>query len=87
MSLQILSHRLSINLEFPYFDNDYFSWLYVVMVKRYRTVKLPVKMFEAVEQLVKDHPEYGYSSIADFVKDAVRHHYLWCVHRIKVVEA
>ena len=44
------------------------------MAKQYRTVKLPAKMLEAVEQLVKDHPEYGYSSIADFVKDAVRHH-------------
>jgi Arc/MetJ-type ribon-helix-helix transcriptional regulator len=56
------------------------------MVKRYRTVKLPAKMLEAVEQLVKEHPEYGYSSIADFVKDSVRHHYLWSVHRIKIVE-
>jgi hypothetical protein len=43
-------------------------------------------MLEAVEQLVRDHPECGYSSIADFVKDSIRHHYCWYVHRIKFEE-
>ena len=68
------------------FPSCLFLMVVDVMVKRYRTVKLPAKMLEAVEQLVKDHPEYGYSSIADFVKDSVRHHYLGSVHRIKIVE-
>jgi len=56
------------------------------MDRRYRTVKLPSRMLEAVEQLMKEHPEYGYSSIADFVKDSIRHHYCWYVHKIKFVE-
>jgi len=47
------------------------------MNTRYRTVKLPSKMLEAVEQLVRGHPECGYSSIADFIKDSVRRHCCW----------
>jgi len=43
-------------------------------------------MLEAIELLIRDHPEYGYSSVADFVKDSVRHHYCWRVQRIKVEE-
>jgi len=40
-------------------------------------------MITAVEKLIKDHPEYGYASLADFIKDSVRHHYVWYVHKIK----
>jgi len=58
------------------------SWL-SELAKQYRTVKLPSKMLEAIELLIKDHPEWGYSSIADFVKDAVRLHYSWRIHRLK----
>ena len=53
------------------------------LAKQYRTVKLPSKMLEEIELLIRDHPEWGYSSIADFVKDAVRLHYFWRVHRVK----
>jgi hypothetical protein len=40
-------------------------------------------MLEEIELLIRDHPEWGYSSIVDFVKDAVRLHYFWRVHRVK----
>jgi hypothetical protein len=40
-------------------------------------------MLESIELLIRNHPELGYSSIADFVKDAVRLHYCWRIHRIK----
>jgi hypothetical protein len=43
-------------------------------------------MLEEIELLIRDHPEWGYSSIADFVKDAVRVHYCWRIHRIKCKE-
>ncbi|MEM3760246.1 MAG: ribbon-helix-helix domain-containing protein [Candidatus Bathyarchaeia archaeon] len=56
------------------------------MAKQYRTVKLPAKMLEAVDSIIKNSPECGYSSIADFVKDSVRHHYCWFVHKIKFEE-
>jgi len=55
-------------------------------VKRYRTVKLPAEMITAVEKLIEEHPEYGYTGLADFIKDSVRHHYVWYVHRIKFVK-
>ncbi|MGQ9507356.1 MAG: ribbon-helix-helix domain-containing protein [Candidatus Bathycorpusculaceae bacterium] len=56
------------------------------MVRQYRTIKLPAKMLEAVESIIKSNPECGYSSIADFVKDSVRHPYCWFVHKIKFQE-
>jgi len=40
-------------------------------------------MITAIEKLIKDHPEYGYASLADFIKDSVRHHYVWYVHKIR----
>ncbi len=56
------------------------------MVKPYRSVKLPSGMLEAVESFVREHPECGYSSLADFVKDSVRHHYCWQVHKVQLRE-
>jgi mannosyltransferase OCH1-like enzyme len=56
------------------------------MHRHYRTIKLPEKMVEAIERLMKEHPEYGYVSVADFVKDSVRHHYYLRVHGVKVGE-
>jgi len=43
-------------------------------------------MLEGIELLIKDHPECGYSSVADFVKDSVRHHYCWRINRTKAEE-
>jgi hypothetical protein len=54
--------------------------------RQYGTVKLPSKMLEAIEILIEKHPECGFSSKADFVKDAVRHHYCWHVHKIRFKE-
>ncbi|MDI6806085.1 MAG: hypothetical protein QMD20_05425 [Candidatus Bathyarchaeia archaeon] len=56
------------------------------MIRQYRTIKLPAKMLEAIESIIKSNPECGYNSIADFVKDSVRHHYCWFVHKIKFEE-
>jgi len=39
---------------------------------RYKGVSLPKEMVEEIERIIKDNPELGYTSIADFVKDAVR---------------
>jgi len=47
------------------------------LTKQFRTVKLPSKMVDAIELLIEAHPELGYSSTADFVKDGVRLHYCW----------
>ena len=38
------------------------------MRRHYKTVKLPEEMVEAIEQLLKEHPEHGYVSVAEFVK-------------------
>jgi metal-responsive CopG/Arc/MetJ family transcriptional regulator len=39
---------------------------------RYKGVSLPKDMIEEVERIVKEYPELGYTSVADFVKEAVR---------------
>ena len=38
----------------------------------YKGVSLPKEMIEEINRIIREHPELGYSSIADFVKDAVR---------------
>jgi metal-responsive CopG/Arc/MetJ family transcriptional regulator len=39
---------------------------------KYKGVSLPKDMVEEVERIVKEHPELGYTSVADFIKEAVR---------------
>ena len=38
---------------------------------KYRTIRLPKELVEEIEELIKDKT-LGYTSKADFVKDAVR---------------
>ena len=38
----------------------------------YRSVKLPNGLVEAITEFISTQKEYGYVSIADFVKDSVR---------------
>ena len=40
--------------------------------KGYRTLTLPIEMVEEIKKLIEEHPELGYSSVAEFVKDAIR---------------
>ena len=39
---------------------------------KYKGVSLPKEMVEEIEKIIRDNPELGYTSIADFVKEAVR---------------
>jgi hypothetical protein len=41
-------------------------------VDRYRGVSLQRELVDKIEEYVKNHPETGYNSLADFVTDAVR---------------
>jgi|GEM_PF-1003144 metal-responsive CopG/Arc/MetJ family transcriptional regulator len=41
-------------------------------IGKYKGISIPKEMFEEVEKVIKEHPELGYSSITDFIKDAVR---------------
>jgi len=38
----------------------------------YRKVSIPDEFWKRIEKIVTKYPEYGYSSVAEFVKDAVR---------------
>ena len=38
----------------------------------YRGVSLPKEMIDEINRIIRQYPELGYSSVADFIKDAVR---------------
>ena len=40
--------------------------------KRYRTISLPAELVNLAEKTIERHPELGYSSLTEFVKDAIR---------------
>ena len=40
--------------------------------QRWKTVQLPEELLRRVDEIV-GHPEFGYSSRSEFIKDAVRH--------------
>lgn len=40
--------------------------------ERYRTVNLPIGLIDEVDRLIDVFSEHGYSSRADFIKQAVR---------------
>ena len=53
------------------------SLLFKFLVKKmitmpYRKVSIPEEFWKRIENIVNKHPEYGYSSVAEFVKEAVR---------------
>ncbi len=51
-----------------------FSWCgtYSRVAKGYRQVSIPDAFYEEIDEFVKGHPKLGYTSIAEFVKVAVR---------------
>ncbi|WP_456327110.1 ribbon-helix-helix domain-containing protein [Archaeoglobus sp.] len=44
--------------------------------KGYKSVSLPEDLLNYVEELIKNNKELGYSSVSEFVKEAVRMHLL-----------
>jgi len=38
----------------------------------WKTISLPKEMLEEIRKFIDDHPEYGYSSVSDFVTTAIR---------------
>ena len=39
---------------------------------KYRSIKLPNGLVEAIENFIDAHEGYGFNSIVDFVKDSIR---------------
>ncbi|PTD94672.1 hypothetical protein C9439_01320 [archaeon SCG-AAA382B04] len=42
------------------------------MNKRYKNINLPIELVEEIDQHIEQHPELGYSSRAEFAKEAIR---------------
>ena len=38
----------------------------------YRKISLKKELCDEVEEFIREHPEFGYRSIAEFVEDAIR---------------
>ncbi len=45
----------------------------------YTSISLSKKLMEYVEEFIKEHPELGYTSSAEFVKETIR----WHIRRLK----
>lgn len=41
-------------------------------IGKYKGISIPKEMFDEIEKVIKEHPELGYSSITDFIKEAIR---------------
>jgi len=39
---------------------------------KYKTVTLPEPLMEEIKQFIDDHPELGYGSVTEFIKEASR---------------
>ena len=47
--------------------------LYMVLKERgYRQVSLPIPLVERIEKYVKEHQEEGFTSIPEFIRQAIR---------------
>jgi len=42
------------------------------MPEVYRKVSIPDSMWREIERIIKQRPELGYSSVAEFIKEAIR---------------
>ena len=40
--------------------------------RSYKGITLPEEMIEEIKKVIEAHPELGYSSVAEFVKEAIR---------------
>ena len=38
----------------------------------YRSISLPEELVKLIEKTIVENPEYGYKSVSEFVKDAIR---------------
>ena len=43
-----------------------------VRIQQYRTISVPKDLMETVKKTLEEHPELGYSSVTEFIKDAIR---------------
>lgn len=41
-------------------------------LNKFRTMSLPSELLEKAEKYVEDHPEKGFVTLTDFVKDSIR---------------
>jgi Arc/MetJ-type ribon-helix-helix transcriptional regulator len=38
----------------------------------YKTLSIPEEMYTMIESLIEEHPELGYKTVTEFVKEAIR---------------
>ena len=46
--------------------------IYSIMPKGYKQVSLPEEFYDDIMKFIQKHPELGYTSVAEFVKVAIR---------------
>jgi len=48
--------------------------MYTIYMAKYSTISVPKELHDELQYMVKERPELGYSSIAEFCKEAIRVH-------------
>ncbi|WP_156786005.1 ribbon-helix-helix domain-containing protein [Archaeoglobus veneficus] len=54
--------------------------------RKYVTLKLPEEFVDMVKRFIDEHPEWGYTSVPEFVKEAIRDYILY-LESSKVAES
>jgi len=54
--------------------------------REYVTLKLPKEFVDMVKRFIEEHPEWGYTSVPEFVKEAIRDYILY-LESSKVAES
>ncbi len=52
-------------------------WVKYYTMTEYVNLKLPKDMIELVRKFIEEHPEWGYTSVPEFVKEAIRDYILY----------
>ena len=54
-------------------------------MEKFTTVSLPAKLHKTVNTFIKESPEFGYRSVAEFAKEAIRVRILGLREELKVM--
>ncbi|GEM_PF-5504374 len=44
------------------------------MTQKYKNINLPIELVDEIDEHIEENPQKGYSSRAEFAKEAIRNH-------------
>jgi hypothetical protein len=43
-----------------------------VVKTKYKTISIKIETIEMIEKFMKEHPEWGYTSVTEFIRESLR---------------